>query len=102
MWGDDAAAVLVFQFGDAADMVAMMMGDQNVGELPALALQRCDDRSRFRCVDRGGCAARAVMDQIAEIVVEAGEGTDFGGHDISIEAGSSSPKRYGVNADRAM
>ena len=82
--GDDAAAIFLLQLGDAADMVVMMMGDQDVGERPALALQRLDDGAGFRRVDRGGRLRRGVMDQIAEIVGQAGEGADFGGHDVSI------------------
>ena len=43
MRGDDAAIVFLLQFGDAADMVVMMMGDENIRQRPALALQRLDD-----------------------------------------------------------
>jgi len=41
--GDHAAAVFLLQLGDAADMVVMVVGDENVGQRPALALQRLDD-----------------------------------------------------------
>src|SRR5437588_12067871 len=34
--GDDAAVVLLFQFGDAANVIVMMMGDQNIREMPTL------------------------------------------------------------------
>ena len=65
--------ILLLQFGDAADMVAMMMRDQDVGQAPALPLQRLDDGAGFRRVDRGGRLGRRVVDQIAEIIGEAGE-----------------------------
>ncbi len=38
----------------------------------------------FRGVDRGGRLGGGVVDQVTEIVGEAGENADFGGHDISI------------------
>ena len=47
----DAALVFLLQLGDAADMVVMVMGDQDVRQRPALALQRLDDGGCFRGVD---------------------------------------------------
>ena len=74
MRGHDAATVFLLQFGDAADMVAMVMGDQDVRQRPAFAFQRGDDRGGFRRVDRRGRLGCGIVDQIAEIVVETGEG----------------------------
>ncbi len=56
--GDDPAIILLLQFGDAADMVVMVMGDENIRQRPALALQRLDDRAGFRRVDRRGGLGR--------------------------------------------
>jgi len=50
---DHTAVVFLLQLGDAADMVAMMVGDENIGQRPALALQRLDDGASLRRVDRG-------------------------------------------------
>ena len=69
MWRDDAAIVFLFEFGDPADMIAMMMGDQDIGELPALALERPQDGAGFRRVDRRRRLGVHIMDQITEIVV---------------------------------
>jgi hypothetical protein len=45
------------------------------------------------------------VDQIAEIVVETGEGANFCGHDSSVIKASNAPvipQKYGVNACAAM
>ena len=81
---DHPAAILLFEFGDRADMVVVMMGDQNVGQGPAGSLELADDRTCFGRVDRRGGAGGRVMDQIAEIVGQAGEDADVGGHDVSV------------------
>ncbi len=80
---DHAAVIFLLQLGDAADMIAVVMGDQDIGQRPALALQRLDDWRSLRRIDRGGRLGRGVVDQIAEIVGEAGEQANFGSHDIS-------------------
>ena len=69
---------------DAADVIVMVVRDENIRQRPALALQRLDDRGGFRRVDRCGGLGRRIVDQIAEIVVEAGEGANFRGHDSSV------------------
>ena len=81
---DHATAVFLLQLGDAADMVAVMMGDENIRQRPALALQRLGNRPRFGRVDRGGRPGRGIVNQVAEIVGEAGEQANFGGHEISV------------------
>ena len=63
------------------------MGDQNIRQLPALALQRRDNRPGFRRVDRGGRLGRGIVNQIAEIIGQAGEQANFGSHDISVDWG---------------
>ena len=81
---NDPAIIFLLQLGDAADMVVMVVGDENIRQRPALALQRPDDGAGFRRVDRCGGLGCGIVDQIAEIVVEAGEGANFRGHDSSV------------------
>jgi hypothetical protein len=49
-------------------MVAMVMRDENIGQLPPLLAQGCQDRRFFACIDAGGSARRRIMEQHAEIV----------------------------------
>ncbi len=86
---DHAAVVLLLQFGDAADMIVMVVGDENIAQRPALALERVDDGGGFRGIDRGGCLGRGIVNQIAEIIGQAGEQAYFGSHDISVASGGS-------------
>ena len=58
---NDAAIGLLLQFTDAADMIAVMVGHQDIGQRPALALQRLDDRGCLRRIDRGGRLGRGIM-----------------------------------------
>src|SRR4029450_13355536 len=81
---DHATAVFLLQLGDAADMVAVMMGDEDVRQCPALALQRLENRLRFRRVDRGGRPGRRIVNQVADIVGGAGDQANFGSHDTSV------------------
>src|SRR5215218_8127777 len=80
---DDAAIVFLLQFSNPADMVVVVMGDQDIGQRPSLALQRLDDWAGFGRIDRSGRPGRGIVDQIAEIVVEAVKGANFRGHGIS-------------------
>jgi hypothetical protein len=49
-----AAGMAALQFGNAAGVVAMMVRDQYVGELPAGCRKRRLDRSGLRRIDGGG------------------------------------------------
>ena len=91
---DHAAAIFLLQLGDAADMVVMVMGDQNIRKLPALAFQRRDHGAGFRRVDRGGRLGFMIVNEIAEIVGQAGESANLGGHVISIERNRARPRLY--------
>ena len=75
-----AAAVALLELLDAAGVIVVVMGDQDVGQLPAGRLERGLDRRRFRRVDRGGRAARRIVHEHAEIVLEAEEETGLRGH----------------------
>jgi hypothetical protein len=81
---DHAAFIFLLQFGDAADVIAVMVGNQDIRQRPALALQRRDDGGGFRSVDRGGRLGDGIVDQITEIVGKAGEQANFGSYDISV------------------
>ena len=81
---DHAALVLLLERLDAAGVVVGMVRHQDVGELPAGALERGLDRACLRRIDRGGGAGRSVVHQDAEIVLEAGELMDLGGHVTSL------------------
>ena len=70
---DHPAFVLFLEFGNARGVIAMMMGDEDIRQLPAGRLQRGLDRGCFRRIDRGGRAGRRIMQQDAEIVGQAGE-----------------------------
>jgi hypothetical protein len=77
---DDAAFILLLQLGDAANVVAVMVGHQDVGQLPAFLLQRLDDGGGLRRIDRRGGLRCRIMNEIAVIVVEAGKDADFCSH----------------------
>src|ERR1700744_5846667 len=62
----------------------MVFRDQNGGQRPAFALERLDDGSCFRGVDRGGGLGGGIVDQISEIVGETGEQANLGGHTSSM------------------
>ena len=84
MGADHPRSILLLQLGDTADMIAVMMGDKNIGQSPALALQHLDDGRGLWRIDRGCGLGRRVMDQIPEIVGETGEDANFGSHAISM------------------
>ena len=72
-----SGTVAPFQFAYPGGMVAMMMGDQDVGQFPARRRQCRLDRRGFRRVDCRSGAARRIVDQHAVIVLEAEEQTDL-------------------------
>ena len=75
-----AAFVFVLQRRDAAGVVGVMVGDQDIGELPAGGLERGLDRRRLGRVDGGGRAALRVMQQHPVIVLQAEKQAGFRGH----------------------
>src|SRR5262249_7039305 len=79
-WRHHATAMMLLQLSDAAGMVAMMVGDQDIAELPAGLLERRFHRRRLARIDGGGGAARLVMDEHTEIVLETNEEMSFCGH----------------------
>ena len=73
MGRNHATIIFLLQLGDTADVIAVVMGDEDIRQRPSLALQRRDDRTSFRRVDRGGGFGGGIVNQITEIIVEAGE-----------------------------
>ena len=65
--------ILRAQLRHAADMVVVMVGEQNIGERPALLRQRRQNGGGFRRVDSGCRAGRAVVQEHAEIILETSE-----------------------------
>jgi hypothetical protein len=64
---------IFLEFGDATNMVGMVMRYQNIGQGPAFALQGLDNGTCFRRVDRGGGPGDRIVNEIAEIIGQAGE-----------------------------
>ena len=77
---DHAALVLLLQRLDAGGMIGVMVRDQNVGEPPPLFGKRGFDRRGFRRVDRGRRAGGGIVQQDAEIVLQAHEKMGFCRH----------------------
>ena len=63
--------VALLELGDAGGVVAVMMGDEDIGQLPAGRRERGLDGRRLRRVDGGGGAGRGIVDEDAVIVLEA-------------------------------
>ena len=76
---DDLAAEMLLQGQVRFDVVAMMMGGEDVGDRPAAPLCRGKDRRQFRRVDRGGDAGFLAMDENAEVIASAKKDFDFEG-----------------------
>jgi len=49
-------------------MIGVVMRHQNVRQRPAFALERLDDRSGFRRIDRRGGLGGRIVNEIAKIV----------------------------------
>ena len=81
---DDAAAMALLEFRDAAGVIGVVMGDEDVGELPAGRLQRGFDRRGLGRIDCRGRARFGVVHEHAIIVREAGKEVDLRGHVIAL------------------
>ena len=69
----DNAAELLLQRQIALDMIAMVMGVEDMGELPATSFELALDRGGIGGVDRGGGATFVIMNQETVIVGPADE-----------------------------
>jgi hypothetical protein len=78
--GNHPASVALLEFSDAAGVIGVMMGDENVGEPPAGRLQCVLDRRGLRRIDRRGRASFGIMQEHAVIVLEAQKQTGLRGH----------------------
>jgi hypothetical protein len=61
-------------------MIDMMMGDQNIVQLPFSRRERGQDRARLGRVDRRRRARARIMDEDSEIILEAQELVNMGCH----------------------
>ena len=48
---DARAGIFRLQSGNALNMIGMMMGDQNIRQLPFPRRERGQDRARLRCIN---------------------------------------------------
>ena len=83
------------------DVILVAVGDQDIGQVPALGVDRGKDRPRLRRVDRG-CGLRCgIVQEHAEIVLETDELPDCMTHGGS-DAGGMPGAILGPNAAGAM
>lgn len=74
----DAGAGRGFQRGHAADVVRVVVGDEDVAELPvAMRLQPGQYRRGIARIDHGAAARRVVLQQPDVVVAEGGKGVDL-------------------------
>ncbi len=78
--GNHSASVALLEFSDAAGVIRVMMGDENVGQPPSGRLQRGLDRCRLRRIDRRGRASFGIMQEHAVIVLETQKQAGLRGH----------------------
>ncbi len=70
---DDAAFVVRLKLADAGGVIAVVMRHQNIREPPAGLFERGLDRSGLRRVDGRRRAALRIVNEHAEIILQAGE-----------------------------
>jgi hypothetical protein len=70
---NDAALVMRLEFANALGVIGVMMRDENIREPPAGFGERRLDRGGLWSVDRGGGAGFRIVQQNAEIILEAGK-----------------------------
>src|SRR5436190_17658165 len=80
VWSNDPAPVARFELGNAAGVVGVVMGDEDVGELPAFRAQGSLDRSRLGSIDGGRGTGRAVVEKDAVIILQTGKKLSLCGH----------------------
>ena len=61
-------------------VVAVMMGDEDIGQLPAAGRERGLDGRRLRSIDGSGGAGRGIVDEDAVIVLKAEKQLGLRGH----------------------
>lgn len=73
VWSDDPAGPAVFELGDAADVVVMVVCYEDGGEDEVLLLEFVADECGVGGVDDEGFAG-FVADEVDEVVFEGGDG----------------------------
>ncbi len=97
---DDGAAGFPLQLKVAADMIAMMVGVQDVGERPIFGIERRQDRSNDGGIDDPGGLGFRIVDEINVIVVQNRNLADLKlavprrVHDESIASPRKEPTRF--------
>ena len=86
---DDAAAVTLLEFLDAAGVVVMMVRHEDIGQGPAGRFSAASTGAGLRRIDRGGRAGGGIVQQHAEIVLEAHEEMDLCWHGIPCHCGAA-------------
>jgi len=89
---DDLAACLGLERGIALRMVLVVMGCEDVCELPALFRESCLDGGYLGRVDRGRHAGFGVVDEHPVIVGACGKLVNFQGHGVLL-FGNFDPRR---------
>jgi hypothetical protein len=69
-----------FQAGDRGDMIAMMVGDENVGQPPSRLIQRLEDGRFLAGIDGGRGPCGGIVDQDTEIIGSGQELSDLRRH----------------------
>jgi hypothetical protein len=87
---DEGTSESGLELGVAADMVAVMMGVEHMGEAPAAAVQRRHDRCRLRRVDHADRSAGIVAEQVDVVVRQGRDDLDL--HPGRLSQGSGRAK----------
>ena len=79
---DHGAAGLVLDFRHAADMVVVMMGGENMGQVPAEHVERFEHRFRVRRIHDRRIARRTLAQQVHVIIGPGGNLVNFKGRHL--------------------
>jgi hypothetical protein len=60
----------------------VVVGDEDVRQLPIARLQGGEDGRGLGHVDKGGFACGGVVDEVGVVISQAGDGDEFKGHGV--------------------
>ena len=73
----DSGAAALLEGGDAAGVVGMMVGDQDIGEAPVrMGVEPGQDGGGIAGIDHDRLSCRGVLDQPDVVIVESGQRKD--------------------------